>query len=147
MPVRLKINVLSESEYGGRGQGVHTAFVDTVEMLRKRKDVEVFVNSRKSCDVLHAHTFGPLYWALMGRYRNRRLMSAHVVPASMEGSLLGWQYWGKIFSRYIVRVYNSADVVIAVAPAVKRTLREIGVKSRQVVITNPVNLQKFRPST
>jgi 1,2-diacylglycerol-3-alpha-glucose alpha-1,2-galactosyltransferase len=143
---RLKINVLSESEYGGRGQGVHTAFVDTVEMLRRRGDVEVLVNSRKPCDVLHAHTFGPLYWSLMGRYRYRRLMSAHVVPASMEGSILGWQYWGRLFARYIVAAYNSASVVIAVAPAVRRTLKDIGVKSRQVVITNPVNLSKFKPS-
>jgi 1,2-diacylglycerol-3-alpha-glucose alpha-1,2-galactosyltransferase len=142
----IRVNVLSESQYWGKGQGVHTAFMDTVEMLRKRGDVEVLVNSRRACDVLHAHTFGPLYWSLMGRYPRRRLMSAHVVPASMEGSLLGWQVWGKPFARYMVAAYNSAEVVIAVAPAVRRTLESLGVTSRQVVITNPVNLDKFRPN-
>jgi 1,2-diacylglycerol-3-alpha-glucose alpha-1,2-galactosyltransferase len=141
-----RINVVSESQYFGQGQGVHTAFMDTVEMLRKQPGVEVLVNSTEACDVMHAHTLGPLYWALAPRYRHRRLLSAHVVPASMEGSLVGWKLWGGAFARFLKTAYNSADVVIAVAPAVQRTLKALGVRSRQVVITNPVNLKKFRPS-
>jgi 1,2-diacylglycerol-3-alpha-glucose alpha-1,2-galactosyltransferase len=145
VPSKLKVNVVSESVYGGQGQGVHTAFVDCVDILKKRGDVEVRVNSSEPCDVMHAHTFGPLYWWRKRKYRGRCLLSAHVVPASVEGSLLLWQVWLPLFTRYIRFAYNRADVVLAVAPAVKRTLEGIGVTSRMVVLTNPVNLQKFRP--
>jgi 1,2-diacylglycerol-3-alpha-glucose alpha-1,2-galactosyltransferase len=145
VPEKLKVSVLSESAYGGQGQGVHTAFVDCVDILSSRADVEVHVNSAVPCDVLHAHTFGPLYWWRWRQYKGRCLLSAHVVPASMEGSLLLWQLWLPLFVRYIRFTYNSADVVIAVAPAVKRALAQIGVTSKMIVLTNPVNLDKFRP--
>ncbi len=141
----LKINLISESVYGGQGQGVHTAFVDMLDMLRRRPDAEVFVNSRRRCDVVHAHTFGPLYWLLGRGTRGRRVISAHVVPASMVGSLVGWRLWLPLFTRYIRLAYNRADVVVAVAPAVKRALAGVGVTARQEVVTNPVNLRKFRP--
>jgi len=141
----LSINVVSESVYGSEGQGVHTAFVDTVEMLKRRSDVTVKVNSFDRCDVMHAHTFGPLYWAIAPRYRHRRVMSAHVVPDSVAGSLVGWRLWQGLFTRYIRFAYNSVSTVVAVAPAVRRTLKEIGVRTRMEVITNPVDLKRFKP--
>lgn len=139
----LRVNVLSESVYGKEGQGVHTAFVDTVAMLKSRPDVEVQVNGREPADVVHAHTFGPLYW-LRRHTAPRRIMSAHVIPESMEGSLVGWRWWQGAFTRYITLAYNSVHAVVAVSPAVARRLREIGVKRRVEVVPNPVDRAAFR---
>jgi 1,2-diacylglycerol-3-alpha-glucose alpha-1,2-galactosyltransferase len=142
----IRVNMVSESVFGFKGQGVHTAFVNFVDMLRSKPGVEVLVNSRQPCDILHAHTLGPLYWTLMRGYKGRRLMSAHVVPDSMDGSLAGWRHWGGLFSRYMVATYNSADLVLPVAPSVKKTLTGIGVTARQEVVHNPVDLGAFVPS-
>jgi 1,2-diacylglycerol-3-alpha-glucose alpha-1,2-galactosyltransferase len=142
----LRINMVSESVYGFQGQGVHTAFVNFMAMLKNKKGVEILVNSKEPCDILHCHTLGPLYWMLRGRSGGKRVMSAHVVPGSIEGSIVGWKLWGPLFNRYMVAAYNSADLVIPVAPAVKRVLAEIGVKSRQEMLPNPIDLGAFKPS-
>ena len=139
---KISVNILSESE-GFEAQGVHTAFVDMVEALKARGDVDVFVNSTERCDLLHAHTFGPRYWLRRGPYPGRRLMTAHVVPGSFIGSLALAKYWAPFSDWYLKFSYNSADVVLCVAPQVKRDLEKIGVKTRMEVLTNPVNEARF----
>lgn len=138
----LSVNIISESE-GVEAQGVHTAFVDMVDALKKRGDIDVKVNSKEICDLLHAHTFGPRYWMRRGPYPGHRLMTAHVVPGSFIGSLALARYWAPISDWYLKLAYNSADVVLCVAPQVKRDLEKIGVKSRMEVLTNPVNEARF----
>jgi 1,2-diacylglycerol-3-alpha-glucose alpha-1,2-galactosyltransferase len=146
MPSKISVNILSESE-GFEAQGVHTAFVDMVAALQKRKDVKVLTNGTDRCDLLHAHTFGPRYWLRRGPYAGRRLMTAHVVPGSFIGSLALAEYWAPISDWYLKFAYNSADVVLCVAPQVKRDLQKIGVRTRMEVLTNPVNEDRFFPST
>ncbi len=67
----IRINIVSESG-NFEAQGVHTAFVDMVEALKKRPEVEVLVsNSKEQADILHAHTFGPAYWTKRHHYKGR----------------------------------------------------------------------------
>jgi 1,2-diacylglycerol-3-alpha-glucose alpha-1,2-galactosyltransferase len=138
----IRVNIISESG-GFKAQGVHTAFVDMVEALRKRPEVECLINSRKQADILHAHTFGPAYWIRRRAYRGRRVMTAHVIPDSFKGSLVGWRLWMPIAEWYLKVAYNSAEVVLAVAPHVKVELERIGVKSRIEILTNPINGDRF----
>jgi 1,2-diacylglycerol-3-alpha-glucose alpha-1,2-galactosyltransferase len=140
----IRINVISESG-GFAAQGVHTAFVDMVESLKGRPEVEVLVNSKEPADILHAHTFGPAYWARRGAYRGRRVMTAHVIPDSFKGSLVGWRLWMPLAKIYLKIAYNSAERVLAVAPHVKTDLERIGVRSKIDVLTNPVNQRRFHP--
>ena len=138
----IRVNIVSESA-GFEAQGVHTAFVDMVEALKKRPEVELLVNVPDKGDILHAHTFGPLYWTKRSQYPGRRIMTAHVIPASFKGSLIGWQLWMPMAERYLRFAYNSAAVVLAVAPHVKDDLKRIGVTTRIEVLTNPVNEARF----
>lgn len=138
----IRVNIVSESD-GFEAQGVHTAFVDMVEALKKRPEVEVLVNVPEKGDILHAHTFGPHYWTKRSQYPGRRIMTAHVIPDSFKGSLIGWQLWMPLAERYLRFAYNSAAVVLAVAPHVKEDLKRIGVESRIEVLTNPVNESRF----
>lgn len=138
----IRVNIISESG-GFEAQGVHTAFVDMVGALKRRPEVEVLVNSKERADILHAHTFGPSYWLKRHRYKGRRVMTAHVIPDSFKGSLVGWRLWMPVAERYLSVAYGSAEVVLAVAPHVKADLLRIGVKSRIEVLTNPVNVERF----
>jgi 1,2-diacylglycerol-3-alpha-glucose alpha-1,2-galactosyltransferase len=70
-------------------------------------------------------------------------MTAHVIPDSFKGSLVGWQLWMPIAEWYLKFAYNSAEVVLAVAPHVKTDLQRIGVTTRIEVLTNPVNVDRF----
>jgi 1,2-diacylglycerol-3-alpha-glucose alpha-1,2-galactosyltransferase len=138
----IRINIVSESD-GFEAQGVHTAFLDMVEALSKRPEVELLVNVPDKGDILHAHTFGPHYWTRRSQYPGRRIMTAHVIPDSFKGSLIGWQLWMPMAERYLRFAYNSAAVVLAVAPHVKDDLKRIGVTTRIEVLTNPVNEARF----
>jgi 1,2-diacylglycerol-3-alpha-glucose alpha-1,2-galactosyltransferase len=46
--MKLRIHVISDTAYFMKGQGVHTAFVDCVDLLKARDDVEVIVNREGS---------------------------------------------------------------------------------------------------
>lgn len=138
----MKVNIISESEYLSKDHGVHTAYLSSVVMA-KRQGVEVVVNSLAKADVVHVHTIGPLgYYSL--RSAKKSVVSAHVVPDSFVGSLKGTKYWLDLATRYLRHFYNSADLVLAVAPKVKEQLEALGVKSRIEVLPNPVNSLVFK---
>jgi len=142
---KLKVNVVSESQYGWRAQGVYAVFQTTIRMLEATGEVDVRVNSFARCDILHAHFPGPLYFALAPFYAGRRVMSAHVVPESFHQSTTGWRQLDPLISRYIVHSFNTANLLIAVSPAVRANLRSRGVRTPQIVIPNPIDLSQFRP--
>jgi len=138
----MKINVISESEFFPKGHGVHTAYLNHVAMLKKL-NLEVITNSLKKTDVVHIETIGPfgLYKLLSSP---KTVVSAHVIPASFEGSLAGTRYWLGSAKRYLRFFYNKANLVLAVAPKVKSELEKMGVKQRIEILPNPVNTLVFK---
>jgi len=138
----MKVNVISESEFFPKGHGVHTAYLNHVAMLKKL-NMEVLTNSLKKADVVHIETIGPfgLYKLLSSP---KTVVSAHVIPASFEGSLTGTRYWLGSAKRYLRFFYNKANLVLAVAPKVKSELEKIGVKQRIEILPNPVNTLVFK---
>jgi len=129
-----------------KGQGVHTAFVDCVKLLKEHDNLEVIVNGEGWGDIMHAHTYGPYYFWKGRRYRGRRVFTAHVIPDSIKGSLPVCPFL-KLFVRwYLRRVYSYADVCIAISPAVGRAIRKLGANTRVVEIHNPIDVEKFTAS-
>ena len=54
----IKVTMVSESEFTVQGHGVHTAYVELTNALKKRADVEVVVNQFGESDITHIHTVG-----------------------------------------------------------------------------------------
>lgn len=144
---RIRVHVVSETAYVGQGQGVHTAFVDCVNLLRRSDKLDVVVNQDGWGDVLHAHTYGPYFFWKGRRYRGKRIFTVHVIPDSARGSIPAERWLMPVVRRYLRRVYNYADVCISISPAVTDALRNLKVKSRIVEIVNPIDTDRFRPST
>lgn len=140
----MKIHVVSETEYMVRGNGVHTAFVDHVELLKSENDVEIIVNNKGKGDVMHCHTYGPYYFLKGLRYRNRRVHTVHVIPDSIKGSLPAWKLLMPFVNFYFKQVYSYADVCIAISPMVKEAIQLTGAKTRIVSISNPINTEKWK---
>jgi 1,2-diacylglycerol-3-alpha-glucose alpha-1,2-galactosyltransferase len=143
---KLRIHVASETEFVMKGQGVHTAFVEHVELLKSQDDIEVVVNNEGWGDILHCHTYGPYFFWKGRRYPGRRVHTVHVIPESIRGSLPAWRLLMPLVTRYLRMVFNYATVCIAISPRVEEALRELGVKSRLVRIYNPVHLEKWAPT-
>lgn len=126
----MKINVVSETAYMIKGNGVHTAFIDHVELLNSTPHVQVLVNNEGNGEIMHSHTYG-LYYFLKGlRYRRRKVFTVHVIPESMKGSFPMWKTWMPFVKWYLKQVYSYADVCLAISPRVEEAIKETGAKTK-----------------
>ena len=139
----LRVAVVSESEFMAKGHGVHTAYIELTNALKKRSDVTVTVNKRAHADVTHLHTVGAyaLYRLLFDR--SKKVISAHIVPASLVGSLVGAQLWAPLAKLYLRWFYNRADLVFAVSDETKRVLLDMGVKKPIEVVYNVIDTTRY----
>ena len=140
----MKIHIVSETEFAAKGQGVHTAHVDLIDLLKGKNAVEVLVNGEGKGDVFHSHTYGPYYFWKGRSYKGKRIHTVHVIPDSIKGSIPFWKLWMPLAKWYFKQVYNYADVCIAISPMVEKAIKELGVTTRISRISNPIPLDKWR---
>jgi len=140
----MKIHIASETQFLIKGNGVHTAFIDHIELLNSRNDLETVVNNAGRGDVFHCHTYGPYYFLKGLRYKGRRIHTVHVIPDSIKGSLPMWQLFKPFVNLYFRQVYTYADVCIAISPMVEEAIKKTGAKTEIVRICNPVHIDKWK---
>lgn len=132
--------MISESEFTVKAHGVHTAYVEMTKALKKRDDVDVEVNvARENADIMHVQTIGLFSLVKMRKTKAKIIISGHIVPDSLVGSLRGAKLWYGLASLYLRWFYNKADVVIAVSEETKQALKNLGVIKPIVVIHNMVD--------
>jgi 1,2-diacylglycerol-3-alpha-glucose alpha-1,2-galactosyltransferase len=140
----MKVHVFCEAPFGMRGNGVHTAFRDSIELLNDGPDIEAVVSRRGKGDVFHSHTYGPRYFWAGRKYKGRRVFTAHVIPDSVRGSFPLWKLILPLSKWYLKKVYEYADVCLAISPRVADSIRELGTRTRIVEISNPVMMEHWR---
>jgi 1,2-diacylglycerol-3-alpha-glucose alpha-1,2-galactosyltransferase len=140
----MKIHVISETPFVMKATGVHTAFINHIELLREKDDLDVVINDEGTGDIFHGHTFG-LYYLWKGRkYKGRRVFTAHVIPDSIKGSLPAWWLFMPFIKLGLKIVYSYADVCIAISPMVEKAIIDTGAKTRIVRIYNPINIKTWK---
>ena len=140
----MKIHMISETALVTKGQGVDTAFISLVQLLREKNDVEVVVNDEGTGDVLHSHTYGPYFFLKGRKYPGKRIHTVHVIPDSIKGSLPMWKYLYPLAKAYLKKTFSYADMLIAISPMVEDAIRDLGVKTPVVKIYNPINISQWR---
>jgi 1,2-diacylglycerol-3-alpha-glucose alpha-1,2-galactosyltransferase len=142
----MKVHVISETPFIMKATGVHTAFVDHIELLKEKDDIEVVINGEGTGDVFHSHTYG-LYYIWKGwKYKGRRVFTAHIIPDSAKGTLPLWRIFMPLYAFGLKMVYSYADVCIAISPMVEKAIRDTGAKTRIVKIYNPIHVEKWKRS-
>ena len=106
---KVTVNLISESVFTVQGHGVHTAFIEMENLLAKQPSINLLVNQRhaRGVDITHFHTFG--FFALrrlLSRHVGKKVISAHVVPDSLVGSIAGAKVWIRLFKHYLRWFYN-----------------------------------------
>ena len=143
---KVTVNLISESVFTVQGHGVHTAFIEMENLLAKQPSINLLVNQRhaRGVDITHFHTFG--FFALrrlLSRHAGKKVISAHVVPDSLVGSIAGAKVWIRLFKHYLRWFYNQADLVIAVSPYTNDELIKLGIKSRITVLPNSIDTAQY----
>jgi 1,2-diacylglycerol-3-alpha-glucose alpha-1,2-galactosyltransferase len=140
----MKIHVISETVFHIKGNGVHTAFIDHIDLLKSQNDIEVMVNDDVGKgDVFHSHTYGPYYFLKGLRYKHKRVLTVHVIPDSIKGSLPNWPLLMPFVKWYLKKVYAYADVCIAISPRVEEAIIESGAHTKIARINNPIFIEKW----
>jgi 1,2-diacylglycerol-3-alpha-glucose alpha-1,2-galactosyltransferase len=144
-PASISINVCSETALlKMKGEGVNTAFMDCVELLQERHDMDVTINGEGRGDIMHSHTYGPYYFLRGLSYRKRKILTVHVIPDSIKGSLPLAKFLMPFVKWYFRQVYAYADAVVAISPKVEQVIKELGVTTPVYRIDNPVHLDKWK---
>lgn len=138
----IKVNMISETVFFPKGHGVHSAFLNTVDLLKYKK-VPFTINSLHHAQVTHIQTIG-LFSLFMLLLNKPSVISAHIVPLSLKDSIKGYELWGNIAKRYLKTFYNKGDIILAVSPKVKEDLIRLGVTKKIEIFPNPVNIHIFK---
>lgn len=144
----LVVNMASESDISVQGHGVHTAYIELARALERREDITLVRGGYRTsveCDVYHLHTMGSSMWRKILDPRAKKVVSAHVIPDSLIGSIRLARYWRPLARRYMQWFYNKADTVLAVSSTVARVLEdELRVPKEKIeVLHNTIDMAAY----
>ncbi|MFZ0281611.1 MAG: glycosyltransferase family 4 protein [Bacteroidales bacterium] len=143
----MKVHVISETLFIVKGTGVHTAFLNHIDLLKEKNDLEVIINGEGVGDVFHSHTYFLYYFWKGRKYRGRRVFTAHVIPDSIIGAFPLWQLFMPFIRWGLRMVYSYADICIAVSPRVENAIIKTGAKTSIIRICNPINVELWKRTT
>jgi len=137
--------------FGTHGEsGILTSIKNTQKMLKllESEGVCSYQNSVKICDVIHAHTFGPiaLLLALLHKARHKVVVvHAHTTPQDIANSYFGANSISTLLKGYLRFFYNLADVCIAPSAYTQEILKStLNVKRRIAVLSNGIDLSAYQ---
>lgn len=146
----LKITMYSSADKV-KGQGVGSAYIELVKMLRDRfsNEFDIAINKRRTSDISHYHTIDlPFYFSTFSKKRGRKIGYVHFLPETLEGSLKIPQPFRGIFCRYVIAFYKRMDHLVVVNPSFIPKLEAYGIpKERISYIPNFVDSDNFYPVT
>lgn len=143
---KIKVNMVSESTFTVQGHGVHTAFLEMTTALDTRPDVDVAVNKfRRKADITHIQTFGPYSLLHLWFGSGKKVISVHVVPDSLLGSIAGAKHFYGLAKWYMRAFYGRADLLLSVSKMVDDTLRsQLHIKKPSQVLYNTVDMDMYK---
>ncbi|PLS81436.1 hypothetical protein CYG49_02125 [Candidatus Saccharibacteria bacterium] len=140
----MKVNLVSKSIFVKEGHGVFTAFRSQVDGLRRYSDIQLSVDSRRTnFDITHLHTYGfAALWRLLFT-GGKKVITVHVIPESLIGSIVGARYWLPLMRAYMKFIYSRADIILAVSPKAAESLVSMGIKKPIRVLFNGIEMKDF----
>lgn len=151
MMQKIRVNMVSESDITVQGHGVHTAYEEISSALEKRQDVTVIrgdFGKRSDVDIVHFHTIGSHTWRKLFQPKVKKVVTAHVIPASFVGSIILAKYWSFLARWYMSWFYNKADKVLAVSQTVANVLHdELKVPLSKIEVAyNTIDMGRYKPT-
>lgn len=128
------------------GQGVGSAYLEQVTLMKEnaKDDFEILVNSKKQADIYHYHTIDPSHFIKMKMKKGIHVAYVHFLPDTLDGSIRLPKFAFNIFKKYVLKFYQSADVLVVVNPTFIQELVAIGLDENKIVyIPNYVSKDKF----
>lgn len=140
---KITINMLSQADKVD-GQGVGSAYLEQVELVKENNDFEVLINSKKRADIIHCHTINLPHYIRMTSDNSVTVAYVHFLPDTLDGSIKLIKGASKIFRKYVVSFYKMADYLVVVNPIFIPELARYGIKKEKIIyIPNYVSRTSF----
>ena len=140
---KISINMLSSATKVD-GQGVGSAFLEQVELVKAAPDFNVEINSKGKFDIVHSHTVEPGNYVKMKLNKGVNVAYCHFLPETLDGSIKLPTPIFNIFKKYVVSFYNVADCLVVVNPIFINDLVRHGIKKEKIkYIPNYVSKETF----
>lgn len=144
---KIKINMLSMAD-SVDGQGVGSAYLELMKLLQEdgKEDFEIYLNKGTNFDIIHAHTIEPRNYFKLKFSKNPTVAYVHFLPDTLDGSIKLPKFIFKIFKKYVISFYKSADYLVVVNPIFKKDMIKAGLDVNKITyIPNFVSKEKFFP--
>lgn len=146
MKKKIRVNMLSMAD-SVDGQGVGSAYLELMKLLKEdgKDDFEIQLNKGvKNCDIIHAHTFEPRNYIKLKMAKVPTVSYVHCLPEHFDGSIKLPKLAFKIFKKYVINFYKSADHLVVVNPMFKKDMIKAGLDEGKITyIPNFVSKEKF----
>ncbi len=146
---KIRINMLSMAD-SVDGQGVGSAYLELIKLLQEdgKDDFEIYLNKGTNFDIIHAHTIEPRNYFKLKFSKNPTVAYVHFLPDTLDGSIKLPKFIFKIFKKYVISFYKSADYLVVVNPIFKKDMVKAGLDIDKITyIPNFVSKEKFFPKT
>ncbi len=144
---KIKLNMISETEFTVKGHGVHTAYVEITNALKRDPRVDVEVNGKGKYDIVHIQTVGLYAMGWLLRPNVKKVVSAHLVPASFIGSLRWAEKWNWVAYWYLRFFYSKADLVLACSGSVQEELIKDMKLKNTGLLYNSIDMTNYHRTT
>ncbi len=144
---KIKINMLSKADTKP-AQGVASAYLEQVKLIKEgAKDLfDVVVNDKKDADIMHYHTVNFNFFLRMKLTKKTNVCYVHFLPETLDGSIKLPKFIFKLFKKYVLSFYRSANFLIVVNPIFIEPLVKYGIDREKIFyIPNYVSKKDFFP--
>lgn len=135
--------MISETEFTVKGHGVHTAYIEITNALKKNPKVQVEVNSKGKYDIIHIQTMGFYAIRRLLKPGPKKVVSAHLVPDSFLGSIRWAEKWRWAAKIYLKWFYSKADLVLACSGSVRKELQDEMFLKNVDVLYNSIDMSGY----
>ncbi len=114
--------------------------------LESRADTDVAVTKfRRGAHITHIQTFGPYSLLHLWFGAGKKVVSVHVVPDSLVGSIAGAKHFYGLAKWYMRLFYGRADLLLSVSKMVDDTLHsQLRIKKPTQVYYNTVDMATYK---
>ena len=142
----MKICLYLELEKQFRGSGIGSAIENQRKAL-ELNDVPYTSNLKEDFDIIHINIIGINSFFLAKKLKakgKKVILHAHVTEDDFRNSYRYSNLIAPIFGKFLTFYYNQADLVLCPSEYTKNVLKRAGVKRRIKVISNGIDLEKFK---
>lgn len=141
MKILLHSDHLKVIEKSGVGRAIHHQ-----KKALEEAHVPYTIDKREDYDIIHINTVFPssLYLSKVAKAKGKKVVyHAHSTEEDFKNSFLGSNLVAPLFKKWLMKCYNSGDIIITPTPYSKRVLDGYGLKKPIVSISNGIDINYF----